>query len=93
MANAIVSTVRPKANATPSSPMPTFGKAAASTALPQPPSTSQNVPMNSAASRFVRGMVFSLYLVSDWRSHLIPAAPLRAIGIGFGDDDTAARAR
>lgn len=28
--------------------MPTYGKAAASTALPQPPSTSQNVPIASA---------------------------------------------
>src|SRR3954462_6345808 len=49
-AYAIVSTVRPNASETPSSPMPTFGKAAASTALPHPPSTSQNVPMNSADS-------------------------------------------
>jgi len=30
--------------------MPTSGKAAASTALPQPPGTSQNVPMTSAES-------------------------------------------
>src|SRR6185312_10769605 len=30
--------------------MPRSGMAAASTALPQPPRTSQNVPMNSAAS-------------------------------------------
>src|SRR4029079_12660349 len=30
--------------------MPTAGKAAARTALPQPPSTSQNVPINSAES-------------------------------------------
>ena len=37
-------TVRPKAKATPSRPMPTLGKAAARTALPQPPRTSQNVP-------------------------------------------------
>src|SRR5690606_15902337 len=44
----MVTTVRPKASATPSSPIPTSGKAAARTALPQPPKTSQNVPMNSA---------------------------------------------
>src|SRR5262249_53128814 len=50
MANAIVNTVRPKANATPSNPMPTLGNAAASTALPHPPRTSQNVPKNSAPS-------------------------------------------
>src|SRR6185436_11716363 len=33
-----------------SNPMPTSGKAAARTALPQPPRTSQNVPINSAES-------------------------------------------
>ena len=53
MAKAIVSTVSPKASATPSSPIPTCGNAAASTALPQPPNTSQNVPRNSAAARLV----------------------------------------
>src|SRR6185312_5524446 len=46
----MVTTVRPNATETPSNPIPTFGKAAARTALPQPPSTSQNVPMNSAES-------------------------------------------
>jgi hypothetical protein len=34
--------------------MPTSGKAAASTALPQPPNTSQKVPMPSAAMRLPR---------------------------------------
>src|SRR5690606_19639610 len=53
MAKAMVSTVRPKASETPSRPMPTSGKAAASTALPQPPSTSQKVPKNSAAYFFM----------------------------------------
>src|ERR1700744_4998301 len=53
MANAIVSTVRPKASATPANPIPKPGKAAASTALPQPPKTSQNVPKNSAIARLV----------------------------------------
>ena len=33
--------------------MPTWGKAAARTALPHPPKTSQNVPKNSAPSLFV----------------------------------------
>src|SRR5579863_10310331 len=56
MAKAMVTTVSPKARATPSRPIPTWGKAAASTALPQPPSTSQKVPMNSAASFLVKGM-------------------------------------
>ncbi|PYQ24332.1 MAG: sodium:proton antiporter [Acidobacteria bacterium] len=53
MAYAMVRTVRPKASATPSRPMPTWGKAAARTALPHPPSTSQAVPMNSAAALLV----------------------------------------
>ena len=42
--------VRPNASETPSNPIPTSGKAAARTALPQPPSTSQKVPTNSAES-------------------------------------------
>jgi hypothetical protein len=58
MAKAIVSTVNPKAMETPRRPMPTFGKAEASTALPHPPSTSQNVPKNSAPYFFI------LYLLS-----------------------------
>ena len=56
MAKAMVSTVRPNARATPSRPMPTSGKPAASTALPQPPNTSQNVPTNSVADLFNRDM-------------------------------------
>src|SRR6187455_3079081 len=43
-------TVRPNASDTPSRPIPTLGKAAASTALPHPPRTSQKVPIDSAAS-------------------------------------------
>src|ERR1700749_436882 len=46
----MVNTVNPNANATPTKPIPSCGKAAASTADPHPPSTSQAVPMNSAAS-------------------------------------------
>src|SRR5262245_13964287 len=49
-AYAPVSTVSPNASETPRRPIPTPGKVAASTALPHPPSTSQNVPRNSAAS-------------------------------------------
>src|SRR5689334_697795 len=44
----MVSTDRPKANATPRRPIPTSGKAAAMTALPQPAKVSQKVPMPSA---------------------------------------------
>jgi len=54
MAKAIVSTVKPNARETPSRPIPTSGKLAAITALPHPPKTSQNVPINSAP-------YFSLY--------------------------------
>jgi hypothetical protein len=52
----MVITVKPNASETPKRPMPTFGNAAANTALPQPPKTSQKVPMNSAVRRFDRGM-------------------------------------
>src|SRR5580704_16272050 len=48
IANAMVSTVSPNARATPAKPIPRPGKAAASTALPHPPKTSQKVPINSA---------------------------------------------
>src|SRR3954451_1307045 len=54
-AYAIVSTVNPKAKATPTKPIPTplsapvgVRKLAARTALPVPPNTSTNVPANSA---------------------------------------------
>src|SRR6516225_3280246 len=50
----MVSTVRPNASETPSKPIPTCGNAADSTALPQPPRTSQNVPNDSAAIRLER---------------------------------------
>src|ERR1035441_6537717 len=52
MANAMVSTVRPKASATPANPMPSPGYAAANIAAPQPPKTSQKVPNISAMERF-----------------------------------------
>ncbi len=55
MAKAIVTTVRPKARATPAKPIPRLGNAAASTAEPQPPKVSQKVPKNSAAHRFDNG--------------------------------------
>src|ERR1700761_4058048 len=53
----MVTTVRPKAKATPTKPIPRAGKAAASTALPQPPKTSQKVPKNSAMQRRESGIV------------------------------------
>src|SRR6476660_8660237 len=40
--------------------MQSCGNAAASTALPQPPRTSQRVPRNSAARRLVKGIFFSV---------------------------------
>src|SRR3954470_14356227 len=53
----MVTTVRPKASEMPTRPMPTSGNLAASTALPQPPKTSQKVPNNSATARLAMGMV------------------------------------
>ncbi len=55
MAKAMVSTVRPNARATPSTPIPN-GEDAAITALPQPPNTNQNVPNNSVTERLNRDM-------------------------------------
>src|SRR5271156_4883910 len=68
MAKAMVSTVRPKARATPTKPIPRLGKAAARTALPQPPKTSQKVPKNSAAARFERCIVATCSF-SNWISY------------------------
>src|ERR1700742_3893701 len=56
----MVSTVRPKAMDTPTKPIPSAGKAAASTALPQPPSTSHRRPTNSAPRRLIMFMPPSL---------------------------------
>ena len=62
MAKAMVRTVSPKAKATPRKPMLNVTpfivdrKAAAKTAAPQPPKTSQKVPKNSAAARFEIGI-------------------------------------
>src|SRR6267142_6378403 len=56
----MVKTVRPKASDTPSSPIPTPGNAAASTALPQPPNTSRKVPRDSARVLF---MIFIAFLL------------------------------
>src|SRR6185369_13587840 len=65
MARAMVSTVSPNASDTPSKPIPTFGNAAANTALPHPPRTSQNVPINSAVHRFVNDMEEPLLSVAE----------------------------
>src|ERR1700678_793803 len=94
IAKAIVSSVRPKASATPANPMPRLGKAAARTALPHPPRTSQNVPMSSAASRFERG-IFEL-LIFAWkktkacvRSTFLGRSfrpfPVEHLAVDFGD--------
>ena len=52
---------------TPSKPTPTFGNVAASRAVPQPPKTSQKVPMNSAVPLLVR-VIF------------LPAVPMTGVG-------------
>jgi hypothetical protein len=62
IAKAIVNKVKPNAKETPTSPMPTSGNLAAKTALPQPPKTSQKVPMSSANMRFPKGIESSLIL-------------------------------
>src|SRR6476619_7491756 len=49
----MVTTLKPNARDTPTSPMPTCGKPAAMTALPHPAKVSQNVPIASAAYFFV----------------------------------------
>src|SRR6516225_4147104 len=61
----MVNTVSPKAKATPRKPMPRFGKAAASTALPHPPKTSQKVPTNSAAARLDSGIQTTPFLMDE----------------------------
>jgi hypothetical protein len=53
MAYAMVNTASPNANEIPRRPMPRSGSVPESTALPQPPSTNQNVPNDSAAKRLV----------------------------------------
>src|SRR5262245_29184259 len=73
-AYAPVSTVSPNASETPRRPIPTPGKVAASTALPHPPRTSQNVPRNSAASFVVIIPPFSLSRGECARS-AVPTAP------------------
>src|SRR5574344_1953465 len=66
MAKAMVSTVRPNASATPTEPMPIPEPMPpalqARTAAPQPPRTSQNVPIASAMDLFVRDIVTSFVM-------------------------------
>src|SRR4051812_32105761 len=68
-AYAPVSTVNPNASDTPANPIPSCGNAAARTALPHPPSTSQNVPRNSAVS-------FENMKSSQFVDHIQPGAIL-----------------
>jgi hypothetical protein len=73
----MVSKVSPNAKATPANPIPRFGNAAAKTALPQPPNTSQNVPKNSAKPRLLR--------VIEGPSNLVPAQQI-SVPRGASDD-------
>src|ERR1700740_2151071 len=66
----MVSTVKPKASATPAKPMPATGKPAARTALPQPPKTSQKVPRNSASPRCVFVIIASTPLGASLRGEV-----------------------
>src|SRR5947209_16355932 len=65
-AYAPVSTVSPNASATPAKPIPSFGYPAARTALPHPPSTSQNVPKTRRRDG-VRARARSYRHSSTWR--------------------------
>ena len=51
MAYTMVTTATPKAKAMPKTPMPSPGRPALSSALPQPANTNQKVPSASAARR------------------------------------------
>src|SRR5579864_8039841 len=63
----MVSKDKPNARETPSRPIPPFGEADARTALPQPPKTSQNVPINSAADPCFKDTHCLLCLLSSSR--------------------------
>src|SRR3954466_9100178 len=60
----MVTTLSPNANDTPTRPIPTCGKPAAITALPQPAKVSQNVPMASAAYFFVSIRLLPRFVVA-----------------------------
>src|SRR5271169_2775059 len=91
MANAMVSTVSPKARATPTNPMPTVGKPAASTAAPHPPNTSQNVPKNSAAARLPIGMG-DLLALQVWKACSFPGCcEARRVAQGNGNQKSLSR--
>src|SRR5207249_6926755 len=84
-AEAIVNTERPKANETPSSPMPTCGNAAASTALPQPPKTSQSVPRNSADNLCVKLNSFMLHLFRVSSRDISPIVSMESVPSALAD--------
>ncbi len=65
IAKAIVNTVNPNANETPSQPIPTSGTPAASTAAPQPPNVNQNVPKNSAP-HFLANVILLSFLCVEF---------------------------
>ena len=67
---AIVTTVKPNASETPSSPIPTSGNPDAITAEPQPANVSQNVPIASA-------MYFFVSIEAPYASPRSVAAPVR----------------
>src|SRR5690349_21958982 len=87
----MVTTVKPKASETPTRPIPTSGNLAASTALPQPPKTSQKVPNNSATARLAMGMVVLPTVCCCWRGNVAwsVAGAHWPVGLTYGDQRVA----
>src|ERR1700752_48831 len=95
MAYAIVRTVRPKAKDTPAKPIPSSGNAAANTALPHPPNINQNVPTNSAVTRWLMLIWHLLKSGSEYGRprHIAPDAATGGFMLtGFAATDSIARA-
>ena len=77
---------KPEGQGHPGETDPKSGKPAASTALPHPTKTSQNVPMNSAPTRRDRlifiYVLYVLLLKADYRivCHRVALIPAQAVG-------------
>src|SRR5262245_17132108 len=83
----MVSTVSPKAKLTPRNPMPSVGKPAASTALPQPANVSQKVPKNSAPRRRGISMIPPGRMIEEVALLSAPGHSAHSIVFKFFTDD------